>query len=139
MNKELGNIFFHLLRQLLQEHTALWQKELPNLTKQQYAVLCAVYARPGIEQIELMDAALSTKATLAELLVRMENKEYVVREEGQNDKRRRFITLTAKGEQILKSAQPLADKVDAYFLEKLANAEQITLIDMLKGLLRKDL
>lgn len=139
MNKELGNIFFHLLRQLLQEHTALWQKELPNLTKQQYAVLCAVYARPGIEQIELMDAALSTKATLAELLVRMENKEYVVREEGVNDKRRRFITLTAKGEQILKSAQPLADNVDAYFLEKLPNAEQITLVDMLKGLLRKDL
>ncbi|MEZ3498556.1 MarR family winged helix-turn-helix transcriptional regulator [Pantoea sp. KPR_PJ] len=139
MNKELGNIFFHLLRQLLQEHTALWQKELPDLTKQQYAVLCAVYARPGIEQIELMDAALSTKATLAELLVRMESKEYVVRKEGENDKRRRFITLTAKGEQMLKSAQPVADKVDAYFLEKLPNAEQITLVDMLKGLLRKDL
>ncbi|ADI78473.1 Transcriptional regulator hosA (plasmid) [Pantoea vagans C9-1] len=137
MNNDLGNVFFHLSRQLLQEHTAMWQQNLPDLTKQQFAVLCAVSAKPGIEQMELMEAALSSKATLAELLVRMEKKALIRREEGEKDRRRRFITLTAAGEKILIKAMPLADKVDSHFLNRLGQNQQNELVYLMKTLLKQ--
>ncbi len=62
---ELRNEAFHLLRQLFQQHTARWQQALPDLTKPQYAVMRSVAEHPGIEQVALIEAAVSTKATLA--------------------------------------------------------------------------
>lgn len=77
---ELRNTAFHLLRQLFQQHTARWQHELPELTKPQYAVMRVIAEHPGIEQVDLTEAAVSTKATLAEMLSRMENRGLVKRE-----------------------------------------------------------
>ncbi len=57
-----------------QQHTARWQHELPDLTKPQYAVMRAIADKPGIEQVALIEAAVSTKATLAEMLARMEDR-----------------------------------------------------------------
>ncbi|SQC45651.1 marR family transcriptional regulator [Klebsiella pneumoniae] len=56
---ELRNEAFHLLRQLFQQHTARWQQALPDLTKPQYAVMRSVAEHPGIEQVALIEAAVS--------------------------------------------------------------------------------
>ncbi|MDI4751797.1 FAD-binding protein, partial [Salmonella enterica subsp. enterica serovar Anatum] len=40
----------------------------------------AIAEHPGIEQVDLTEAAVSTKATLAEMLSRMENRGLVKRE-----------------------------------------------------------
>lgn len=56
----LRNKAFHQLRQLFQQHTARWQHELPDLTKPQYAVMRAIADKPGIEQVALIEAAVST-------------------------------------------------------------------------------
>ncbi|MDO6409438.1 MarR family winged helix-turn-helix transcriptional regulator [Pantoea phytobeneficialis] len=137
MQKELGNVFFHLMRELLQDHTALWQKSLPELTKQQYAVLCAVEAEPGIEQLDLTEAALSTKATLAELLVRMEKKNLIERQQGTTDRRRRFIFLTTEGKRVLLEARPIAEQVDTFFLSRLGEQQQNEVVVLLKSMLAK--
>uniref|UniRef100_UPI003296A1F1 MarR family winged helix-turn-helix transcriptional regulator n=1 Tax=Salmonella enterica TaxID=28901 RepID=UPI003296A1F1 len=71
--------------------------ELPELTKPQYGVMRVIAAHPGIEQVGLTGAAVSTKATLAEMLSRMENRGLVKRENGPLDKRPRFVYLTALG------------------------------------------
>ena len=68
----------------------------------------AIAERPGIEQVALTEAAVCTKATLAEMLSRMEKRELVRREHDPADKRRRFVYLTAQGEALLASATPLA-------------------------------
>lgn len=120
---ELRNTAFHLLRQLFQQHTARWQHELPELTKPQYAVMRAIAEHPGIEQIALMEAAVSTKATLAEMLSRMESRGLVTRESDPQDKRRRFVYLTGEGETLLTSAMPLGDRVDDEFLGRLSDDE----------------
>ncbi len=103
----LRNKAFHQLRQLFQQHTARWQHELPDLTKPQYAVMRAIADKPGIEQVALIEAAVSTKATLAEMLARMENRGLVRREHDPADKRRRFVWLTAEGERYLLRRYPL--------------------------------
>ncbi|AUH01957.1 MarR family transcriptional regulator [Prodigiosinella confusarubida] len=135
MTKVLGNIPFHLMRQLFQEHTSLWQKLLPELTKQQYVVLCVVAEQPGIEQMDLIDAALSTKATLAEMLKRMEKKGLLVRHQRDDDKRRRFIFLTDEGLQVLQRARPVANDIDAAFLSRISANQRDDLVCLLQAML----
>ncbi|MEB5922202.1 MarR family winged helix-turn-helix transcriptional regulator [Franconibacter daqui] len=123
---------FHLLRQLFQQHTSHWQSELPELTKPQYAVMRAIQEQPGIEQVALTDAAVSTKATLAEMLSRMESRGLVRRENDPADKRRRFIYLTPEGESLLNAIIPVGNAVDERFLGKL-EADERALFTQLIG------
>ncbi|ARJ43669.1 transcriptional regulator [Pantoea alhagi] len=127
LNKEA----FHLMRQLFQEHTAYWQQLLPDLTKPQYSVLRAVAEKPGIEQVELIEAAVSTKATLAEMLSRLEKRGILRREHAPEDKRRRFVFLTPAGEQQLQHAIPLASEADQAFLNRLEQHEQDEFVRLL--------
>ncbi|WP_432533083.1 MarR family winged helix-turn-helix transcriptional regulator [Kineococcus arenarius] len=122
---------FHVVRRLLQEHTARWQVELPGLTKPQYAVLRAVQAQPGLEQSALATAAISTKATLAEMLQRLEHRGLIERRGDPGDGRRRCVHLTAEGSRVLQDAEPLARRVDASFTGRLSAAEHRTLVELL--------
>ena len=129
----LRNKAFHQLRQLFQQHTARWQHELPDLTKPQYAVMRAIADKPGIEQVALIEAAVSTKATLA----RMENRGLVRREHDAADKRRRFVWLTAEGEKVLAAAIPIGDSVDAEFLGRLSGEEQELFMQLVRKMMSK--
>lgn len=115
---------FHLLRHLFQQHTARWQQAMPVLTKPQYAVMRAVAECPGIEQGVLTEAAVSTKATLAEMLSRMEIRGLLKRERDPQDKRRRFIYLTEAGQQLLAANIPVGSQVDNEFLDRLSDDER---------------
>lgn len=121
---ELRNEAFHLLRQLFQQHTARWQQALPDLTKPQYAVMRSVAEHPGIEQVALIEAAVSTKATLAEMLSRMEARGLVRREHDPADKRRRVVYLTDEGEALLNRSIPQGNEVDDEFLGRLSDDER---------------
>ena len=121
---ELRQEAFHLLRQLFQQHTASWQNVLPDLTKPQYAVMRSVAEHPGIEQVDLTAVAVSTKATLAEMLNRMEARGLLRRDHCSADKRRRFVFLTQEGEALLEVCKPLGNSVDEQFLGRLSPVEQ---------------
>lgn len=121
---ELRNEAFYKLRRLFQQHTACWQQAMPDLTKPQYSVLRSIAEHPGIEQVELTQAAVSTKATLAEMLSRMESRGLVRRESDPADKRRRFVYLTPEGEALLAASMPLGQKVDSAFLGRLSAQER---------------
>lgn len=124
VSMELRNEAFHLLRQLFQQHTSRWQHAMPDLTKPQYAVMRAIAEHPGIEQVALTDVAVSTKATLAEMLNRMEKRGLVHREPDPHDKRRRFVFLTAEGNALLKNCLPVGSEVDESFLGRLSTQER---------------
>ena len=131
----LRNKAFHQLRQLFQQHTARWQHELPDLTKPQYAVMRAIAECHGIEQVNLMEAAVSTKATLAEMLSRMEKRGLVRRENDPLDKRRRFVYLTPEGEALLKVSMPLGNRVDEEFLGRLNDEERAQFALLIKKMM----
>ncbi len=122
---------FHLMRRIFQQHTSRWQQLLPDLTKPQYAVLCAIADHPGIEQVQLMAAAVSTRATLAELLARLEKRGLLRRVQDTTDKRRRFIWLTEQGKAMLNISQPQAYEADSEFLNRLSLQDQQQLIRLL--------
>ncbi|MFH7097948.1 MarR family winged helix-turn-helix transcriptional regulator, partial [Klebsiella pneumoniae] len=93
-------------------------------TKPQYAVMRSVAEHPGIEQVALIEAAVSTKATLAEMLSRMEARGLVRREHDPADKRRRFVYLTDEGEALLNRSIPQGNEVDDEFLGRLSDDER---------------
>ena len=131
MHCKLDTVVFHLMRKILQEHTSAWQQVLPELTKPQFAVLHAVSTHPGIEQIELTEVAVSTKATLADLLARLEKRGFIVRRQRIHDKRRRFVYLTPEGEALVNSVEHLVQQVDQAFLSRLSDVEQHTFLKLL--------
>lgn len=135
---ELRQEAFHLLRQLFQQHTAHWQQFLPELTKPQYAVLRSIAEHPGIEQVALTEAAVSTKATLAEMLSRMESRGLVQREADPADKRRRFVFLTPEGEALLESSKPVGNNVDEAFLGRLTAEERRQFTHLVRKMMIKE-
>ncbi|ANI81501.1 MULTISPECIES: MarR family winged helix-turn-helix transcriptional regulator [Kosakonia] len=134
---KLRNEAFHLLRQLFQQHTSQWQQALPELTKPQYAVMRSIAENPGIEQVALTEVAVSTKATLAEMLSRMESRGLVRRENDPADKRRRFIYLTPEGERLLASSIPVGNGVDQAFLGRLSAEEQTAFSALIRKMMDK--
>lgn len=133
---ELRHEAFHLLRQLFQQHTARWQQALPELTKPQYAVMRSIAEHPGIEQVALTEVAVSTKATLAEMLSRMEARGLVRREQDPADKRRRFVFLTPVGEAALNISIPLGNGVDDEFLGRLSAEEREQFTTLIRKMMR---
>ena len=125
---ELRQEAFHLLRQL-------FQHALPALTKPQYAVMRSVSENPGIEQVALTEVAVSTKATLAEMLSRMESRGLVKREHDPADKRRRFVFLTPEGEALLASCKPVGNEVDEAFLGRLSQDEREQFTALIKKMM----
>ncbi|GAB0104183.1 MarR family transcriptional regulator [Nocardia sp. JMUB6875] len=123
---------FHVMRRVLQEHASRWQAALPELTKPQYAVLRAIHEDSGLEQSALIKAAASTKATLAELLSRLEDRGLVVRYGDSRDKRRRYVELTAEGRRTVLRAGPVVSEVDESMIECLRPREREQLLAMLR-------
>jgi len=132
---DLRHEAFHLLRQLFQQHTSRWQQAMPELTKPQYAVMRAIAEHPGIEQVALTEVAVSTKATLAEMLNRMEMRGLVRREPDPQDKRRRFVFLTAEGNALLNNCLPVGAGVDDAFLGKLSMQERKQLGELIRKMM----
>ena len=121
---DLENVVFQRLRRVLQEHGANWQNRLPRLTKPQYAVLHAIGETPGIEQAVLRHRAAIDKATLASLLVRLEQRGLIERTVDSEDRRHRLLQLTPEGTAELRASTPIAHSVDAEMLQRLTLSER---------------
>ncbi len=138
MSTQLRQEAFHIMRKVFQQHTARWQQCIPELTKPQYAVLRSIAENPGIEQVQLTGVAISSKATLAEMLSRLESRGLLVRQADPADKRRRFISLTAEGKAVLANTQPVGEQVDTEFLARLSPDDQQHLVRLLKQMLETE-
>lgn len=124
----------HLLRRVLQSHTATWQQRVPQLTKPQYAMLDALRRRPGIDQVTLGSLAATDKGTTTELLRRMERHGWLTRSRSETDQRRRLVHLTDEGERLATGAATEARALAAEFLAPLDDAERARLRDLLARL-----
>jgi DNA-binding MarR family transcriptional regulator len=133
-SERLDDEVFHVMRRVMQKHTSRWQEEVPELTKAQYAVLRAVGETPGIEQGALVDAAASSKATLTEMLLRLEKRGLVVRHARADDKRRREVELTPAGKELLSRSLRHVEQVDTGLLDRLPPHDRAELLRILRTL-----
>jgi DNA-binding MarR family transcriptional regulator len=95
-----------------------------GLTPRQYAVLHTVARNEGLSQTNLVDRTGIDRSTLADIIRRMLKKGLLARRRTKEDARAYSVKLTDEGWRVLKSAEPLARRVDDRILAALPSQER---------------
>jgi len=77
-----------------------------GLTHSQFDIIATLGNTPGMTCKELGEKTLITKGTLTGVLDRLEQKGWIQRERGNDDRRQLFIRLTAEGERLFDEVFP---------------------------------
>lgn len=111
----------HLLRRANQYANDLYAAETdsPGLTQRQFAVLFAIDQREGASQTELVKATGIDRSTLADMIVRMQNKELLARKRTDEDQRANAVRITPIGRRAMRAALPLVLRSESGILEVL--------------------
>ncbi len=92
-----------LIRRLHQIHQAIFAEECAafDITPVQFSIMTVAAAQPGLDQTALAHEVGVDRATLANVLARLEGRGLVRRTPGQTDKRIKCVQLSAAGARIL--------------------------------------
>ena len=124
----------HLIRRAHQLAVALFHENLGrDVTPVQYAVLRALEARPGIDQVTLAAEIALDTSTTAETAVRLERKGWIVRE--LLARRQRALYLTPEGQALLAGLRAPMMTMQATLMHVLEPGEQQELMRLLRKLL----
>ena len=116
----------HLLHRAGQCAGDVFQAEmsLGDLTPRQYAILLTVAQNEGLSQTHLVEKTGIDRSTLADIVRRLLKKGLLQRRRTKDDARAYAVKLTEEGFRILKSAEPIAKKVDDRILAALPNQQR---------------
>ncbi|MFK7810913.1 MAG: MarR family winged helix-turn-helix transcriptional regulator [Maribacter sp.] len=103
-----------------------------DLTKEQMVVLKKLNEEDGLNQNELAFLTYRDKSSLARLLSKMEQKDYVIRQKDENDKRVNKVFLTNTGKDIYQKARPEIQQVILKMERKITDTERKQMISVLK-------
>lgn len=128
----------HLLHRAGQCAAEVFQAELGSgdLTPRQYAVLLTVSTNEGLSQTHLVERTGIDRSTLADIVRRMLKKGLLQRRRTKEDARAYAVKLTEEGWRVLKSAEPLARKVDDRILSALTAAQRDRLVQDLNSIVQ---
>ena len=102
-----------------------------DLTPRQLAVLVTVAHNEGLSQTGLVDRTGIDRSTLADIVRRMQRKGLLQRRRTKEDARAYAVKLTDEGRRLLRTAEPLAKRVDERILEALPAKQREQFIDEL--------
>lgn len=116
----------HLLHRAGQCAGDIFQSEMASgeLTPRQYAVLVTVSQNEGLSQTDLVEKTGIDRSTLADIVRRMLKKNLLQRRRTKEDARAYAVKLTEEGWRVLKSAEPMAKRVDDRILSVLGSAQR---------------
>jgi MarR family transcriptional regulator, temperature-dependent positive regulator of motility len=116
----------HLLHRAGQCAGDIFQSEMStgDLTPRQYAVLVTVAHNEGLSQTNLVDRTGIDRSTLADIIRRMLKKGLIQRRRTKEDARAYAVKLSEEGWKTLKSAEPMAKRIDDKIMAALPNASR---------------
>ncbi|MBE9636640.1 MarR family transcriptional regulator [Salipiger pacificus] len=124
----------HLIRRLHQRSSAVFAERMKSapmeLTSVQYAALDVLAREPGIDQARLASLIAYDRATIGEVVKRLEKKGLVARHVNEEDRRARTLRLTGEGEVALAQVAPMVAALQAEILGKLTEAEQAQFLQL---------
>ncbi|WP_254694426.1 MarR family winged helix-turn-helix transcriptional regulator [Alloyangia pacifica] len=133
---DLNRMPGHLIRRLNQRSTAVFSERLKlapvELTSVQYAALDVLAREPGIDQARLAALIAYDRATIGEVVKRLEKKELVARQVNEEDRRARSLRLTAAGETALAQVAPMVAALQAEILGNLDEDERTQFMELLR-------
>ena len=128
----------HLLHRAGQCAGDVFQAEmsLGDLTPRQYAILLTVSQNEGLSQTHLVEKTGIDRSTLADIVRRLLKKGLLQRRRTKDDARAYAVKLTDEGLRVLKSAEPIARKVDDRILSALSGQQRERFVEDLNTIVR---
>jgi len=110
------------------------EMKVDGLTPRQLAVLVTVSQNEGLSQTGLVERTGIDRSTLADIVRRMQRKGLLQRRRTKEDARAYAVKLTDEGRKALRTAEPLARKVDDRILEALPDRQRDQFINGLMAI-----
>lgn len=132
----LGRSPIHLLHRAGQCAGEIFHGEMRDgdLTPRQLAVLVTVAQNEGLSQTGLVDRTGIDRSTLADIVRRLQKKGLIQRRRTKEDARAYAVKLTDEGKRVLRTAEPLARRVDERILDALPSKQREMFIDELQSI-----
>jgi MarR family transcriptional regulator, temperature-dependent positive regulator of motility len=105
------------------------EMKVGGLTPRQLAILVTVAQNEGLSQTGLVDRTGIDRSTLADIVRRLQRKGLLQRRRTREDARAYAVKLTDEGRRMLRTAEPLAKKVDERILDALPGKQRGQFID----------
>ena len=130
----------YLIRRVHQISTAIFAEECArfDLTPVQYAALFSIGENPQIDATRLSDRTALDRATLGQVLERVEAKGWVSRSPSPTDKRVKLISLSPAGRRLLKRVEPALLRVRERILEPLSDRDKAHTMRLLAKLANRE-
>jgi DNA-binding MarR family transcriptional regulator len=126
----------HLIRRAHQTSTALFADECGrfDLTAVQFAALFVLRAAGELGATRIAELIAFDRATIGDVIDRLESKGWVARDGSSNDRRVKLIRLTRDGTRLLKLVEPSVHRVQQRLMECFSDSENAALMKFLKRL-----
>jgi DNA-binding MarR family transcriptional regulator len=112
------------------------QRSQDEVTPRQFAVLVTVAQNEGLSQTALVERTGIDRSTLADIVRRMKEKGLLQRRRTKEDARAYAVKLTDEGRRALRTAEPLAKRVDDRVLGALPAAQRERFVDELQAIVK---
>jgi len=122
-----------LIRRMHQIHLALFAEECAafDITPVQYSILTVAGTKPGLDQARLAYEVGVDRATLANVVARLESKNMLRRSPAASDKRVKLVWLTARGAALLDKMRLPVQRAHDRTIAALPAAEQAMFVKLL--------
>ncbi len=126
----------HLIRRAHQVSVAIFMEETQSLgvTPVQFCALIVIREHSGIDATRVSELISFDRATIGNVLARIEAKGLIVRRAGVEDKRTKLLFLTPKGQAIIRKLDAAADRVGKRLLAPLPPSERTRFLKLLAQL-----
>jgi DNA-binding MarR family transcriptional regulator len=125
-----------LLRRMHQIHLALFAEECGafDVTPVQYSIMTVAGSQPNLDQAKLAYEVGVDRATLADVVTRLESKGLVTRSLFTSDKRMKLVALSTKGEAVLEKMREPVQRAHDRTIGALSRADRRVLMRLLTTL-----
>jgi MarR family transcriptional regulator, temperature-dependent positive regulator of motility len=106
-----------------------------DLAPRQLAVLVAVAENEGVGQTDLVKRTVVDRSTLADIVKRLKGKGLLARRRTKEDARAYAVKLTEEGQRVLRTAGPLAKRVDQRILDALSGKQRDQFVSALASII----
>lgn len=136
---DFGHAPGHLIRRAHQLAVAIFMEEMNgfDVTPVQFAILNALIADPGEDQVTLAGKVAFDAATFGSVIGRLEAKGWVRREADALDRRRKLLWITPQGEQAAQRMKRAVAKAQSRILGPLESSERQQLTNLLVKLVAR--
>jgi DNA-binding MarR family transcriptional regulator len=122
-----------LIRRMHQIHLALFAEECSafDITPVQYSIMTVAAEQPGLDQARLAYEVGVDRATLADVVARLEGKGLLQRRALNSDKRVKLVALTQQGRALHNKMRAAVQRAHDRTIEALSGEDQTRLMELL--------